>query len=278
MARLRDLQFDLPPRFDDLTEYFFTSKPGPILKLALSLIPLAGRDVDAWLLNARNKLAVFPKAQRGPLQTYENPKYLVRGFETDFGSSIVVTALLADEQHALLLQPKCKPGLDPGLDYVFRTLDRDGELAPPVAPTAFRYQALGFRFDSLQPFERPPYLTLEGPDRMLISGTASTRPIKPERPDWSASFALSVDNVVTETFQGREALKGRLLGQGETPEFRMRYWFASAVTDGVQRDLLYGDATCHFGSDYFRFELRGEGPNMEQLDVWRAFLTSARRS
>jgi hypothetical protein len=202
----------------------------------------------------------------------------VRGFETDFGSSIVVIALLADQRHALLLQPKCKPGLDPGVDYVFRTLDRDGDVAPPVAPATFRHQALGFRFDSLQPFERPPYLTLEGPDRLLISGMASARRIKSEPPDWSARFALSVDTVVIETFQGREVLKGRLLGQAETPEFRMRYWFASAVTDGVQRGLLYGDATCHFGSDYFRFELRGEGPSMEQLDVWRAFLTSARRS
>lgn len=279
MARLRDLWFDLPPRFEDLTEYFFTSKPGPIHKLALSTVEVQPREVDAWLLEARRKLEVFPKAQRGPLQTYDNPKYLVRGFETDFGSSLVVTALLAYEQGALLLQPKCKPGLDPGLADVFRTLDRDGDVAPPLPPAAFRYHALGFLFDSAQQFEQPPYLTLEGPDHLLISGTASARPIQSERPDWSPSFALSVDSVVTETLEGREVLKARSTpGQPETPEFRARYWVSSAVTDGVERHLLYGEASCQVDRNYYRFELRGQGPVMEQLDLWRAFLTSARRS
>jgi hypothetical protein len=279
MARLRDLRFDLPPRFEDLTEYFFTSKPGPIRKLALSAVELQPKDVDAWLLEARRKLEVFPKAKRGPLQTYENPKYLVRGFETDFGSSLVVIALLLLERGALLLQAKCNPGFDLGVAFVFRTLDRDGDVEQLIPPATFRYHALGFRFHSLQSFEWPPYLTLEGPDQMLISGTASARPMKSERPDWFPSFALSVDSVVTETLQGREVLKARpTLGQAETPEFRNRYWLSSAVTEGVERRLLYGDATCHIDRTYYRFELRGQGPVMEQLDSWRAFLTSARRS
>jgi hypothetical protein len=278
MARLRDLCFELPPRFEDLTEYFFTSEAGPILKLALSNVEVLPKDVDAWLLEARRKLEVFPKAQRGALQTYENPKYVVRGFETDFGSSVVVAALAVLEADTVFMHVKCGPAAESSVRHIFRTLDRDAAGTPSPMPGVASYSALGLRFDSIESFERPPTITLHGPDRLRIFGYAGPRPIKSRRPDWSPNFGLSVDTVLTETLQGTEAVSGRstpLHPQG--PAFKTRYWFASALTDGAERHLLYGDAVSHLGSDYFRLELRGEGPIAQQLDVWRAFLQSGRR-
>lgn len=278
MPRLRDLWFDLPPRFEDLTEYFFTSKVGPIFKLALSAVEVQRNEVDAWLLEARRKLEVFPKAQRGPLQTYENPKYLVRGFETDFGSSLVVAALAMLESGAIFLHAKCGPGAEASVRYIFRTLDHDVGGAPQLRPGVASYCALGLCFDSIQSFERPPTITLHGPEGLRIFGYASARPIKALRPDWSPNFGLSVDTVVTETLEGSEVLSGRPTpGHPQGATFKTRHWFASAMTDGVERRLLYGNAVSRLGSDHFRFELRGEGPISEQLDVWRAFLQSGRR-
>jgi hypothetical protein len=247
------------------------------------LLEPAPTDVDAWLLAARSKLRVFPRASLGPLQTFENPRCLVRGFQADFGPSVAVVALVVFEGGALFVHAKCKPGADAEIRHVFRTLSREADLSLPGAvtprPVALRYHALGFRFDSLQPLERPPALTLHGPDRLRIFGLASAKPIQLRRPQWSPDFALIVGTAVTETFQGREALSGRpSLSQAEPPVFRCRYWFASAELDGDERHLVYAEATAHVEHDYFRFELRGQGSSMEQLELWRAFLTSGRRS
>ena len=89
MPRLRDLWFDLPLPLEDVTEYFLTSSSGPILDLPLSLLPLAAENVDAWLLQARDKLKSFRGVNLGALQSYDSPRYRVRGFEADCGSSIV---------------------------------------------------------------------------------------------------------------------------------------------------------------------------------------------
>lgn len=277
MAHLRDLRFDLPARFQDFTEYFFSSKQGPIFKLPLSFLPLAAADVDRWLLKTRDDLAVFPRARRGALQTFDNPKFLVRGFGTHFGSSSVIVALLVFDQGALLLQPKVRPGAEGSVRYVFRTLDFDD--APPslLETGAKRYRALGFRFDCQQALERPPYLTLQGPDRMRINGIASQRPLNHQRPDWSR-FGLSVDTVLTETLQGRRLVTGRPTPlHVDPPVFAMRYRFASAEVDGTVRDLVYATATCGVGDEHYRFEFLGEGPVVLQLDVWQAFLDSGRR-
>lgn len=279
MAQLRDLRFDLPARFQDLTEYFFSSKAGPILKLPLSFLALPAADTDRWLLKTRDELAVFPSARSGALQTYDNPKFLVRGFETSFASSSVIVALLVFDQGALLLQPKVQPGAESSVRYVFRTLDFDDAPPQPLDAGAARYRALGFRFDSLQTFERPPYLTLRGPDGMQINGTASTRPLKHKKPDWSPRFGLRVDTALTVTLEGRRPVKGRPTPHHlDAPVFGMRYRFATAETDGTIRELVYADATCRVDNEHYRFEFLGEGPVMQQLDVWQAFLDSGRRS
>ncbi len=269
MAHLRDLRFDLPARFRDLTECFFESKQGPIFKLPLSFLPLAAPEVDPWLLKTRDDLGVFPRARRGALQTFDNPRFLVRGFEAHFGSSSVIVALLVFDEGALLLQPKIQPGSGRSARFLMRTLDLDD--APqllPFEPAAQRYRALGFRFDSRQSFERPPYLTLQGPDGMHIDGIASSRPLKHRKPNWSPRFGLSVDTALTETLQGRWLVKGRATPLHlDAPVFAVRYRCASAETDGKLRELVYAGATCQVENDHYRFSFSGHGSGLRRGGV-----------
>jgi hypothetical protein len=278
MPRLRELWFDLPPQLEDVTEYFFTSDEGPLLVLPLIPLTLPSDQQDAWLLAARDKMKVFPGVGLGPLTTYENPRYRVRGFEANFGSSLVVTVLVGLEHGFLRMTTKCRPGYQPYLERVLNSLRRD-DGSGPTSSKHPSYAAAGFRFESAQHLNEPRTLMLRSKDeKICIAGRVSAKRPKNQRPEWNTAFGLGPGEVTTEVLQGRWLIMGQSTPERVDPiTFHSEHWLAIVHAGEVQGELCWAQATTRGDVDYFRFELKSTGRGgLEHLDVWAALLASAR--
>ena len=280
MPRLRNLWFDLPPQLEDVSESFFTSKEGPVLVLPIVYMPELATKVEPWLHAAREQAKLLPGGKLGQVTTYENPRYLVRGFEADFGSSIAVTAIVSQGSDAWQITTKCRPGYEPVLAQIFASLRPEAEAEAPRALGLHSYSAAGLRFESTQVLEEPAFLSLRSRRGSIrILGEASAKRLKRTRPDWGSHFGLGAGDEVTELLQGRRTIVGeRSLASDEAPEFQSRYWLASVSDGETQRELGFACAVCASEPCFFRFIIKAEGADaLEQLEVLTALLSSARR-
>lgn len=241
--------------------------------------PEAAANVDGWLYEARQKALVFPNVKVGPLTTYPNPRYLVRGFEIDCGSSVLVTVIVALGAEPLQITAKCRPGYERTLRQILGSIRPDTEVGAPPAPGSYSYSAAGCRFESPQALEEPAYLTLRAKIGFLrIQGTAATHRLKRTRPAWGSSFGLGPSEVVTEVLQGRRIIAAARVAVDSTPlSFKREFWLSPAREGNTEHELCLAQARSASPLHFFRFEMKAQDPGgPEQVELFDALLASAR--